>query len=357
MRTAALIGFGTAGEVFHAPLLRANPDLAVIEVVTSLPGRAAKAAASFPGVKVVPSPKELSWRADLTVIATPHGSHIRLARAALEAGSWVVVDKPLSAEVSDAAAFAAELDANRWGDRVAVFHNRRWDGDFRTVRALVEQGRLGRVHRIESRFERWRPQPRLGSWRELASRSDGGGVLFDLGPHLVDQALVLFGPVASVYGEISSRRPGVSAGDDLFLALQHESGAVSHLLATALAADDAPRFRVRGDAGAFVKHGMDVQEAQLRAGVDPSAADFGHEAEIGWGTLGDGTTAEKTPTLPGRWAEFYVRVAMAMKREAPTPVPVAEAVNGLRVLAAAEKSAMQNRVVELDEAGSEVGTP
>jgi scyllo-inositol 2-dehydrogenase (NADP+) len=194
----------------------------------------------------VPAPDELWGRAtehDFVVIATRNDSHAPLARRAIDAGLAVVVEKPLAPSAEQAATLVEHARAS--GKLLTVFQNRRWDSDQRTLRKLLAEGTLGDVFRHESRFERWRPEPRADAWRETAEPEKGGGVLLDLGSHLVDQALQLFGPVSHVYAEIDNRRR--SAGDDdAFLALQHRSGTYSHLWMSALAAAPGPRLRVLG---------------------------------------------------------------------------------------------------------------
>ena len=209
------------------------------------------------------------------MIATPNKSHLPLGLAALEAGLAVVVDKPLALNAAEARSLV-DAAAER-GLMLTAFQNRRWDGDFLTLRRLLGANELGRVHRFESRFERWRPQ--LGDgWRERTPAAEGGGLLLDLGSHLVDQAVQLFGPVRELYAEVDARHEGAVADDDVFLALEHESGVRSHLWASVLAADPGPRFRVLGDRAAFVKHGLDVQEEALRAGRSPTERGLGRGA-------------------------------------------------------------------------------
>ena len=201
-----LIGFGTAGRFFHAPLLAAAPGLALTTIVTSDPTRRDQASAAYPGVRIVAGAEELwSQGLDLVVVASPNKTHVPLASAAIEAGAAVVVDKPFAITSQDASGLV-ELARER-GRLLSVFQNRRWDGDFRTVRQLIDEGALGTVHRFESRFERWRPQLK-GGWRETGGRDEGSGLLYDLGSHLIDQALTLFGPATSVYAEADIRRAG-----------------------------------------------------------------------------------------------------------------------------------------------------
>ena len=204
----ALLGYGTGGRIFHGPLLRAEPGLTVTAVVTRGPGAAAEAARrDFPAAELLHGAERVWERGaefDLAVVTTPNRSHVPLATAALRAGLGVVVDKPMAATAAEGRELG-RLAAER-GQLLSVFHNRRWDGDFRTVRELVERGELGRVLRLESRFERWRPEPRAGSWRETGGAEEVSGHLYDLGTHLVDQAVQILGPVRTGYAERDARR-------------------------------------------------------------------------------------------------------------------------------------------------------
>jgi predicted dehydrogenase len=245
-------------------------------------------------------------------------------------------------------AHALATAAREAGVLLSVFQNRRWDDDFLTLRRTVEEGRLGRVLRLESRFDRWRPQVREGVWREAADPADGGGLLLDLGSHLADQAVQLLGPVTEVYAELDVRRAGAQVEDDVFVALAHAGGARSHLWAGVHAADGPPRFRVLGERAAFVSHGLDQQEAALRAGARPGDAGFGRRdvAAVGGAALHDGTgTAEPLALETGRWAAFYPAVAAAIRGEGPPPVGADEAVGVLELLEAARESARTGTVV------------
>ncbi|NUR91827.1 MAG: Gfo/Idh/MocA family oxidoreductase, partial [Nonomuraea sp.] len=199
-----LVGYGVAGAFFHAPLIHATPGLTLGAVVTRNPERAAEMAARY-GAEAVSEAEALAGRCDLVVVASPNRTHVTTAAWALTEGLPVVVDKPLAA-TADEGRRLVKLAAER-GLMLTVFQNRRWDGDFLTVRGLVEGGELGRVLRMESRFDRWRPEPK-GGWRESGGPEDVGGLLYDLGSHLVDQALRLFGPARQVYAETDVRRAG-----------------------------------------------------------------------------------------------------------------------------------------------------
>ncbi|MEV4294352.1 Gfo/Idh/MocA family oxidoreductase [Microbispora rosea] len=349
-----LAGFGPAGSFFHAPLIAATPGLRLAAVVTRDPDRAERVRAGYPGTAVVPTVDDLWGRCDLVVIATPNRTHVPMATEALKAGLPVVVDKPLAGAAAEARDLV-RLARDR-GLMLTVFQNRRWDGDFLTLRRLLPE--LGEVHRFESRFERWRPVPK-GGWRESGGPEEVGGTLYDLGSHLVDQALRLFGPVSGVYAETDVRRAGVRNDDDAFVALTHRNGTRSHLWMSAVAADLGPRFRVLGSRASYVKWGLDPQEERLRAGERPDAADFGPggssgagtgwgvEAPERWGTVGAGGDTRRVPTEPGAYQRFYEGVVACLRDGAPPPVEPGGAVDTIAVLEAAALSAARGQVVAL----------
>ena len=330
---AGLVGYGLAGEWFHAPLIAATPGLELASVVTTSAERARRARDRYPGVEVLSSVEQLWEGHDLVVVATPNRTHTPIALGALEAGLPAVVDKPLAASVEAGRRLQEEAKARSL--MLAVFHNRRWDGDLLTVRRLISEGALGEVHRFESRFERWRPEVRGEAWREREAPEEAGGVLFDLGSHLIDQALVLFGPVENVYAEVELRRPGARVDDDAFVALTHRSGVRSHLWMSQVAAQRGPRMRVLGSRAAYVKEGLDVQERALRAGEVPGASGWGREPPAAWGRLGVEGDARPVETEPGDWPAFYRGVVAALRDGSPPPVTAADAVAVLRVIEAA----------------------
>jgi scyllo-inositol 2-dehydrogenase (NADP+) len=344
----ALIGYGIGGAVFHAPLVAATPGLELAAVVTRDPQRQAAVRARYPACEIVAAADQL-WAApdrfDLVVVATPNDAHVPLALAAIDAGLAVVVDKPLAITAADGERLvAAARDADV---PLTVFHNRRFDGDLLTIRRLHAEGSLGAVHRFESRFERWRPHPRPGAWREAEPAASGGGLLLDLGSHLVDQAVLLFGRPHRVYAEVDVRRDGVRGDDDVFVALEHPGGVRSHLWASAVAAQLGPRFRVLGARAAYVKHGLDGQEEALRAGARPDAPGFGEEPPASYGHLhGDGE-ARAVTTAPGDYRRFYVELEGALRGRGPLPVEASDAVEVLRILEAAQHSALRGEVVTL----------
>ncbi|MEU6660943.1 Gfo/Idh/MocA family oxidoreductase [Streptomyces sp. NPDC046821] len=349
-----LVGYGLAGSVFHAPLIAATEGLVLDTVVTSNPERQAQARAEHgDGLRFAATPDELWTRAgelDLIVIATPNKTHVSIATAALKAGLPVVVDKPIAGTAAEARALAALADER--GLLLSVFQNRRWDNDFRTLRALVADGELGDVWRFESRFERWRPQPK-GGWRESGDPEEIGGLLFDLGSHVVDQALVLFGPAVSVYAESDVRRPGAEADDDTFIAITHANGVRSHLYVSATTAQLGPRFRALGSKAGYVKYGLDPQEAALREGGRPAPGEpWGVEPEAMWGRIGAGESpltggGSPVPTLPGAYPAYYEAIAAALRGTGENPVTAGQAAAALDVLEAARRSARDGVTVTL----------
>lgn len=314
----ALIGRGMAGSVFHAPLIRALPAFELAAIAG-----AADAAAAIASPAI-----------DLVVIATPNLTHYPLAAAALESGKHVVVDKPFAVTLAEADALIGLAAAK--GRVLTVFHNRRWDSDFLTARSLIESGRLGDVRLFEAHWDRFRPVPKPG-WRE--EPAEGAGLLWDLGPHLVDQALVLFGRPDGVSADVAVQRPGARADDYFDLTLRY--GAMrAKLSASTLIAEPRPRFAIHGSAGSFVKYGLDPQEEALKRGLAPLDARFGREGSPRDGILvrADGSR-EPVATRPGRYLEFYEGVAASIAEGAPPPVDPADARQGLEIIAAAHSGA------------------
>ncbi|TQK44803.1 putative dehydrogenase [Streptomyces sp. SLBN-118] len=360
-----LVGYGLAGSVFHAPLIAATEGLTLDTIVTSNPERQQQARAEFPDVRLADSAYELGDRTDdldLIVIASPNKTHVPIATAALKAGLPVVVDKPVAGTAAEARELAAL--AEECGLLLSVFQNRRWDNDFLTLQQLIAAGELGDVQRFESRFERWRPGLK-GGWRESGDPMEFGGLLYDLGSHLVDQALTLFGPATRVYAEADVRRHGAETDDDTFIALTHTSGVRSHLYMSATTAQLGPRFRVLGSKAGYVKYGLDPQEAALRDGLRPTGDmdAWGVEPKSLWGRVGVGegpfqveASGEESPltdgsraveTAPGDYPAYYAAIAAALRDGTPPPVTTQEAAAALDVLEAAHHSAREGITVEV----------
>lgn len=332
----ALIGYGLGGRVIHRPLLQSVPGIALSHVVTSDPARRAQAERDVPGVTVLPSADGLWSRAgeyDAVVVVTSNEAHVPLATRALDLGKPVVVDKPLAVTADDAQRLVDHAD--RAAVPLSVFHNRRWDSDTRTARLLLDDGVLGTVHRLESRFTRFRPLV-ADRWRE---RPGGGGVLLDLGTHLVDQAVQLLGPVTSVYAQVQALRPGAVVDDDALLALNHAGGARSLLWCSAAAPWTGPRLVLQGSRAGWVHDELDGQEEAQRAGTGPP--------RVRPGRLYDEDGGREVPTVPGDWAAYYRGFAAAVTGDGPVPVDPADGVTVLRVLEAARRAADEQAVVSL----------
>ena len=336
-----VLGFGLAGTAFHAPLISAEPRLELAAVASS---RASDVLKRYPQVRVYDAPGKLiaDPALGLVVVATPDSTHASLARMALEAGKHVVVDKPLAmsaAEAADLVAFARER--NRM---LTVFHNRRWDGDFKTVREIVRSGRLGEIKLAALCWDRFRPQLTQG-WRERSR--DPWGALMNLGPHLVDQALLLFGLPQAITGDIAIQRQGALSPDYFSITVHYGSARVL-LSASTLVADPRPRFAIHGAFGSFVKHGIDPQESNSRAGVAVGTAGFGDDPEELYGLLTTaGAAPERIRTQPGDWRPFYAGVAAAIVDGAAPPVDPVDAVKGLELIELARRSAYEQRTLSL----------
>jgi scyllo-inositol 2-dehydrogenase (NADP+) len=331
-----IIGYGLAGRFFHGRLLAASNDADVVAVVTADPGRRAAAQADFPRAGCFDTVEQMldSVVLDLAVVATATMNHPEAALACLAARVATVVDKPLAAD----APTARRIVAAAGGVPLTVFQNRRWDADQLTLRRLLAEERLGTVLRYESRLERWRPQADPGRWRDRLGPAEGGGVLADLGSHLVDQALTLFGPATSVYAEVLHRRGG-TADDDAFVALEHAGGTRSHLWCSAVAAAPGPRLRVLGSVAGFVVDEPDGQEDVLRAGRAVADA----VPQRAW--LVRGAEREAVDPSRGRWDGFYPAVFTALRDGAPMPVDPVDSVRALEVIDAARRSAARGEIV------------
>ncbi len=347
-----IIGYGLAGVVFHAPLVASTPGMAVTAIVTSDAQRQAQARHDFPAATVYATAEELFAHPtllDLVVVATANRTHVPLGIAALEAGLPVVIDKPIAPSVSEAERLLAT--AQRTGKLVTVFQNRRWDNDFLTARKLIAADLLGPVVRLESRFERFRPAPKPGAWRERPEPEEAGGLLFDLGPHLIDQAMLLFGPPISVYAEVDTRRPGAVVDDDTFVALRFADGQVAHLWGSVVPRRPGPRLRVIGMRGIYEKQGLDPQEESLRTGSRPGDPGWGRESREHWGyvitEVGGLAMESLVETLPGSYETYYALLRDALLSGGPSPVNPADSLAALRVIEAARESSRTGTTIRL----------
>jgi scyllo-inositol 2-dehydrogenase (NADP+) len=330
MIRVGIIGYGLAGAVFHEPLVRACDRLDLTGVLTSRehPLRADSVDSLLNG-------------ADLVIIASPNQTHFSLAKVALESGKHVVVDKPFTVALDEADELI--LLAQRHQRILTVFQNRRWDADFLAVQRILRE--LGEVLLFEANWDRFRPEIKEG-WREMPM--PGSGLLSDFGPHLIDQALRLFGMPYYVEADIITQRPGAKV-DDYFDISLHYGAMRACLRSSTLAASARPRFAVYGTAGSFVKHGLDPQEAQLKAGMDPRDAAFGLDTQCGTLTFGDGRSG-KVPAERGQYLCFYESVAAAILDGAPVPVPAEEARNGMLLIDLARRAAQAGQRLAVPDA-------
>jgi predicted dehydrogenase len=363
IRTAVL-GYGFAGRIFHSPFVHAVPGLELTAIVQR---HGENAAADYPAARILRSVEEAfaDPAIDLIVVATPNDSHVEMATRALEAGKHVVIDKPVagtSAEVLDLIALA-----KKQGKVLAPFHNRRFDSDFLTVRKLITEGTLGRIALVNSHYDRFRPFQRQNTWKEVGGAANG--LLFDLGPHLVDQALALFGVPTSITASVRQERDVTAIEDAFDIVLEFAESAAAdgsargiryECHATMLAADPAARFRVNGTLGSYVKFGLDPQEAALLGGARPeelgSPTPWLPEPESTWGTLTLATQASepvklersKVPSEVGDYRKFYANVRDAIRGEAPLVVSAEDAYRTIRILELALHSSDKRRTLPVD---------
>ena len=339
-----LIGFGVAGRAFHAPIIHAVSGLRLAAI---LQRSASSAAELYPSTRIVRSIEELLAieTIRLVAIATPNDSHFSYAKRTLEAGRDVVVDKPFTATLREAKQLVAL--AEKLGRLITVYQDRRWDGDFQTVQQLLAGGELGRLVRFESYYDRFRPNLRPGAWREKPG--PGSGILFDLGPHLIDQALFLFGAPQFVEADVRIERDHCVTDDAFDLLLHYPNGMRAALHATMLAAAARPHYILLGTKGSFVKYALDPQEALLRAGQAPGGPKWGVDPEENWGTLslsdGTATTRRVIPTARGDYRGFYENVRDAILGRASLAVTPRHALNVMRVLELARESSQRKAAV------------
>ena len=332
MIRVGLIGYGLAGAVFHEPLIRACDALELTAVLTSR---------DHP--LKVGSIEDLFERADLVVIAAPNQTHFELAKSALQAAKHVIVDKPFTITIEE----ADELIriSKRSEHILSVFQNRRWDGDFLTVKRIVPK--LGGVLLFEANWDRFRPTTKRG-WRE--EPAPGAGLFNDLGPHLIDQTLRLFGIPESVDADIGIQRDGAKV-DDYFDVTLHYGAMRACLRSSSVAAEPRPRFAAHGGAGSFVKKGLDPQEAQLKAGIQPSHPEYGYDPSDGTLTRADGSITS-VPTERGNYLAFYDGIAAAILEGAPSPVAPEDARDALLLIDLARRASALGQLVPVPAASS-----
>lgn len=362
----AVIGYGLAGRVFHCPFVHAVPGLELTAIVVANPDRAAAAKAAYPNAKILATTDEAlnDPNIDLIVVGTPNDTHFTLAQAALNAGKHVVVDKPLTTSAAEARTLIT-LAAEK-GKILAPYHNRRYDTDFLTVRKLLTDGTLGRITQVVAHFDRFRPLVRPNTWKESGFTN---GLLYDLGPHLVDQALALFGTPTRITCTDRTIRDVTDIDDFMSVILEYDTPITTpdgkaetrtlqyECHATMLAADPAPRFRVHGTLGSYVKQGLDPQEQALIKGVRPpqmgSQEPWLPEPESAWGTLTLGTKLTEPveldrkpyPSVTGDYRLYYANVRDAINGTAPLAIPSEDGYRVIRLLELARESSRQQRTL------------
>ncbi|MCU5772308.1 oxidoreductase [Erwiniaceae bacterium BAC15a-03b] len=337
-----LVGYGFASKTFHAPLIAGTSEMELAAVSSS---DATKVHADWPSMQVVADPQALfdDPTLQLIVIPTPNDTHFPLAKAALNAGKHVVVDKPFTVTLSQARELEALAKAK--GLLLSVFHNRRWDSDFLTLKALLADGTLGEVRYLESHFDRFRPEVRQ-RWREM--KGAGSGIWFDLGPHVIDQALQLFGAPVAINVDMAELRSGAQTTDYFHAVLTYPQRRVV-LHASMLVAAESPRFQVHGTRGSYVKYGLDPQEDSLKAGARPPQEEWGYDMRDGVLTLAEGDVmAEQTLlTIPGNYPAYYAAIRDAINGTGSNPVTAAEAIQVMELIELGLQSAEKRQTLSL----------
>jgi predicted dehydrogenase len=360
MIRVGVVGFGLAGRIFHAAVINAVEGLELAAIVARSGSAASEA---YPHVPVVRSVDALLSDRSIRVIivATPNDTHAPIARQCLLADRDVVIDKPFALSSAEAAELIQLARARK--RLLSVYQSRRWDGDFKTVGAILKSGELGKLVQFESHMDRFRPEPNLGRWRE--DGSPGGGILLDLGSHLVDQALVWFGLPEAVWADVRIEREGGRVDDAFDLWLHYaartaspdppnvsNNGLVAWLRATCVSRSPGPRFTLNGMQGTFRKFGIDPQEDRLRAGDLFQSHPWGIEPEDQWGTLttdaGGKSVSRRIPTEPGDYRGFYANLRDTILGTATLAVTPEQAWQTMRVLEMARESSQARSVVSCD---------
>jgi scyllo-inositol 2-dehydrogenase (NADP+) len=344
MIEVGLIGYGLAGRAFHAPVIRAVPGLHLAAI---LQRNGSEAAENYPDVRIVRSLEELLAIKEirLVVIATPNDTHYPFARQCLAAGRDVVVDKPFTTTLEEAISLVQF--AKDKGRLLTVYQNRRYDSDFQAIRQLVEAGTLGRIVRFETRYDRYRPQLKPGAWRE--TQRPGSGILFDIAPHLLDHAMVLFGLPQAVTADVRIERENAAADDAFDIMLHYSNGLRAVLRSCILAAAPRPRFVLFGTQGSFVKQSFDPQEANLRRGFIPADTAWGAEPEENWGVLtvpgGDTFEQRRIPSASCDYRNYYANVRDALLGRATLAVTREWSINVMRLLELARESSQKGSTI------------
>ena len=334
MIQVGIVGYGLSGQIFHGALLETLSAFEVQGIVTNDAAKRQLAAEHFPAAMIYDDiDRLLSQKSiDVVVIATPNRFHHSLAKKALLAGKHVVVEKPFTVSVAEAVDLMET--AQRTQCLLTVYHNRRFDSDFLTLREVLSSGALGEVRLFEAAYDRFRPDLNPSAWREQPQQ--GAGILYDLGSHLIDQTLALFGMPDSVYADMRSLRSGQT--DDHFEMILTYPEMKATLFSRPLVKEPLPRFAVHGTRGSYVKYGLDVQEADLRAGRRKENGSWGQEPEEQWGTLNTLEERRIVTPQPGNYHAFYEALATAITQGAPLPITAREGMQVIQLIECARES-------------------
>ena len=340
-----LASYGMSGTVFHAPLLTCNSGFKLHKIVERHHNRSAQ---RYPEAEIVKSFDALLQddALELIIVNTPNTLHLTMAKSALEAGKHVVLEKPFTITSHEAETLIATAKAH---NRVlSVFQNRRWDGDFLTIQKIVTEKLLGQVVEYEAHFDRFRNYIEANTWKEEAG--PGSGILYNLGSHMIDQALVLFGTPEAITGETGIQRPGGQVDDYYHLTLHYPQLRVT-LKSSYLVREAGPRYILHGTEGSFLKYGIDPQEAALKAGLLPTTPNWGTEKEEDYGRLNtqiNGLHVQGTvETIPGNYSFYYQNIYEAIREEKPLAVKPEESMLGIRIIEAAMQSQVEKRTIVL----------
>jgi scyllo-inositol 2-dehydrogenase (NADP+) len=345
----AIIGFGMAGRVFYAPFVGNIPDFCLKTISTTNPASIAIAQESYPNTQIVADAQAIldDPSIDLVIIGTPNEVHAKWAKAALLRGKHVIVDKPFTVTTAEADEL---IEVAKQQNRIlSVHHNRRFVSDFRTVKKVIESGVLGNLAEYEAHYDRFRPALRPQAWRE--HQVPGAGIWYDLGSHLVDQVLVLFGLPIAIYGDLRRQRPEAAACDHFEVVFNYPNLKVT-LKGSMLAKSAAPTFALHGDKGSFIKNGMDVQEDDLKAGFNPkNKRNWGKEPQKIWGTLtteNEGITQKSLiKSEIGAYQDYFLNVAKTIRGEADLLVTSQQSRAVIRLIELAEESSRRGAWINL----------
>jgi len=328
MIQTAIIGYGLSGQIFHGALLETMPGFNLHTVVTTDPAKAALLKQQHPQASVVANPDNVltNKEIDLIIVSTPNTQHHPLAKKALLSGKNVIVEKPFTV-TSDEAQNLIDTAAET-GLMLTVYHNRRYDSDFLTLKQIIAQGQLGELRLFESAYDRFRPEVNKLAWRE--KQLPGSGILYDLGAHLIDQTLSLFGLPISLYADVRSLRGG--SVDDHFEIIMDYPGMKASLISRPLVKEPLPRFAVHGSKGSFVKYGLDVQEDDLKAGKRRKDDTWGAEPGSQWGALNTISQRKIVPSLPGDYHAFYQAVHAHLTQGTSLPITAQDGMNVIRII-------------------------